>query len=82
MGQLIRPLLLVSLPDFFSSREKKSHRRCHRPVDAPWLDREEAPLTLLLGGLRFMEGKKKRCRRRSAAGRDQSGISEVSWRRV
>lgn len=43
------------------------------PIDAPWLDREEGPLTLLLGGLPFMVGKKKRRERCSAVGHDEQG---------
>lgn len=41
------------------------------PSDAPWLDREEASLALLLGGLPFMMGKKKSHKRCSAVGCDK-----------
>lgn len=48
------------------------------PIDASWLDREEAPLTLLFGGLAFMAGKKKSHKRCSAVGCDEQGSLLVS----
>ena len=80
MGQLFLPHLLVSLPNFFS-REKTPQEMIQTttapaldsPIDASWLDREEASLTLLLGGLPFLVGKRKSHKRCSAVGRDEQG---------